>query len=154
MTGWRLGYLAAPEWIAKAAAKIQGQFTSGTCNFNQHAAIAALNGDMQPTKDMTASYLMRRDMMIDLLKPLTDFQFSVPDGAFYLFPDVSRLFGKTIQGVTLNSADDVVEFLLDKAHIATVTGTAFGDSNCIRLSIATSKDKLREAAERLLKLFI
>lgn len=153
MTGWRLGYLAAPEWIAKAAAKIQGQFTSGTCNFNQHAAVTALNGDMQPTKDMTASYLKRRDMMIELLKPLTDFQFSVPDGAFYLFPDVSRLFGKIIQGVSLKSADDVVEFLLDKAHIATVTGTAFGDSNCIRLSIATSEDKLREAAERLLKLF-
>ena len=153
MTGWRLGYLAAPEWIAKAAAKIQGQFTSGACNFNQHAAITALTGDMQPTKDMTASYLKRRDMVIDLLKPLSDFQISVPDGAFYLFPDVSRLFGKTVLGVTLNSADDVVEFLLDKAHIATVTGTAFGDSNCIRLSIATEEGKLREACERMLKIF-
>lgn len=153
MTGWRIGYLAAPEWIANATAKIQGQFTSGTVNFTQHAAIAALNGDMQPTKDMTASYLKRRDMMIDLLKPLTDFQFAIPDGAFYLFPDVSRLFGKTIQGVELNSADDVVEFLLDKAHIATVTGTAFGDSNCIRLSIATEESRLREAGERMLKLF-
>ena len=153
MTGWRLGYLAAPEWIAKAAAKIQGQFTSGTVNFTQYAAIAALNGDMQATKDMTASYLKRRDMMIDLFRPLTDFQFAVPDGAFYLFPDVSRLFGKTIQGVKLNSADDVVEFLLDKAHIATVTGRAFGDSNCIRLSIATEESRLREAGERMLKLF-
>ena len=92
--------------------------------------------------------------MIESLKPLTDFQFSVPDGAFYLFPDVSRVFGKTVQGVTLKSADDVVEFLLDKAHIATVSGTAFGDSNCIRLSIATSEEKLREASERLLKLFV
>jgi len=137
MTGWRLGYLAAPEWIAKAAAKIQGQFTSGTVNFTQHAAITALTGDMQPTRDMTASYLKRRDMLIDLLKPLSDFQFAIPDGAFYLFPDVSRLFGKTVQGVRLNSADDVVELLLNKAHIATVSGTAFGDSNCIRLSIAT-----------------
>ncbi len=153
MTGWRIGYLAAPEWIAKATAKIQGQFTSGTVNFTQHAAIAALNGDMQPTKDMTASYRKRRDMMIDLLKPLTDFQFAIPDGAFYLFPDVSRLFGKTIQGVKLNSADDVVEFLLDKAHIATVSGTAFGDSNCIRLSIATEESRLRQAGERMLKLF-
>jgi len=153
MTGWRLGYLAAPEWIAQAVTKIQGQFTSGACNFNQHAAITALNGDMQPTKDMTASYRRRRDMMIDLLRPLKDFRFAVPDGAFYLFPDVSHLFGKSILGVTLNSANDVVEFLLEKAHIATVSGTAFGDSNCIRLSIATDKKRLREAAERMLRLF-
>lgn len=153
MTGWRLGYLAAPEWIAKATAKIQGQFTSGTCNFNQYAAIEALNGDMQPTRDMTASYLRRRDMMIELLRPITDFQISIPDGAFYLFPDVSRLFGKTIAGHELNSADDVCEFLLSEAHIASVSGTAFGDSNCIRLSIATEENRLREAAARMLSLF-
>ena len=146
-------YMAAPKWIADACSKIQGQFTSGTCNFNQYAAITALNGDMQPSRDMTAEYLKRRDMMVDLLSSITDFQISVPDGAFYLFPDVSRLFGKTVQGVTLNSADDVCEFLLDKAYIATVSGTAFGDSNCIRLSTAASESRLREAAERMLDLF-
>jgi len=149
MTGWRLGYLAAPEWIAKATAKIQGQFTSGACNFNQHAAIAALKGSRKEVKEMAASYLHRRNKLIEWLKPINEFNIAEPDGAFYLFPDVSALFGKIIAGLEVSNADDVASLLLEKAHVACVSGAAFGNPNCIRFSYAADIDLIEKAVERI-----
>ena len=149
MTGWRLGYLAAPEWIAKATAKIQGQFTSGTCNFNQHAAIAALKGSRKEVKEMAASYLDRRNKLIEWLKSIKEFKIAEPDGAFYLFPDVSALFGQTIAGLKINNSDDVANLLLEKTHIACVSGAAFGNPNCIRFSYAADIELIEKAINRI-----
>lgn len=149
MTGWRLGYLAAPEWIAKATAKIQGQFTSGTCNFNQHAAIVALKGSRKEVEEMAASYLQRRNQLIEWLKPIKEFKIAKPDGAFYLFPDVSALFGREVAGMKIENADDVANLLLEKAHVASVSGAAFGNPSCIRFSYATDIGLLEKAVDRI-----
>ena len=149
MTGWRLGYMAAPEPIAKACAKIQGQFTSGANSFGQKAAAFALSADKNPTYAMREAFRARRDFMIELLREIPGFKVNQPQGAFYIFPDISDLFGKTFSGQTIHNADDFAEFLLQKAHVAVVSGTAFGAPNCFRLSYASSEEELREAVRRM-----
>jgi len=149
MTGWRLGYIGAPQWIADACGKIQGQFTSGATAFGQKAASYALTADMQPTHEMRKAFLQRRDMVRDLLSKIPGMQVNNPQGAFYIFPDISNYFGKKAGDFTINSADDFSEYLLQKAHVAVVTGSAFGEDNCVRLSYAASEEQLREAIRRI-----
>lgn len=149
MTGYRIGYIGAPEFIAKACAKMQGQVTSGANTIAQRATITAVNADPSVLKDMVHAFKNRRDLVVNLLRDIPGVKVNVPDGAFYLFPDVSSFFGKTLQGVTINNANDLSMYLLDKAYVATVTGDAFGNPNCIRLSYATSEDQLTEALKRM-----
>lgn len=149
MTGYRIGYIGAPEFIAKACAKMQGQVTSGANSIAQRATIAAVNADPSVLKDMVQAFKNRRDLVVNLLREIPGIKVNVPDGAFYLFPDVSAFFGKTFQGVTIKDANDLSMYLLDKAYVATVTGDAFGNPNCIRLSYATSEDQLTEALKRM-----
>lgn len=149
MTGYRIGYIGAPEFIAKACAKMQGQVTSGANTIAQRATITAVNADPSVLKDMVHAFKNRRDLVVNLLREIPGVKVNVPDGAFYLFPDVSSFFGKTLQGVTINNANDLSMYLLDKAYVATVTGDAFGNPNCIRLSYATSEDQLKEALKRM-----
>ena len=149
MTGWRLGYIAAPEWIAKACGKIQGQFTSGTNSIAQRAAIAALKGDMSASQEMKAAYQRRRDLVLDLLKDVPGVETYVPTGAFYLFPDISAYFGKSDGETTIENADDFCMYILNQAHVSMVTGDAFGAPNCIRLSFAASDEQLKEAMQRI-----
>ena len=149
MTGWRLGYIGAPHWIAKACAKVQGQFTSGATSFGQMAGIAALNSDLKSTKDMKSAYLRRRNMFISLLKEIDGFEMNNPEGAFYIFPNVSRLFGRSKNGRTIQSVNDLVEIILMEAHVATVGGGAFGNDQCIRISYAAADEQLKEAARRI-----
>ena len=149
MTGWRLGYIAAPEWLAKACNKIQGQSTSGANSIAQRAAITALNGDMGPTHDMAQAYQRRRDLVLDLLKEIPGIKTYVPNGAFYLFPDVSAYFGKSDGEQKINDSDDFCMYVLDKANVALVTGAAFGAPECVRLSYAASEEQLREALRRV-----
>jgi len=149
MTGYRIGYIGAPEFIAKACAKMQGQVTSGANTIAQRATITAVNADPSVLKDMVHAFKNRRDLVVNLLREIPGVKVNVPDGAFYLFPDVSSFFGQTLQGVTINNANDLSMYLLDKAYVATVTGDAFGNPNCIRLSYATSEDQLIEALKRM-----
>lgn len=149
MTGYRIGYIGAPEFIAKACAKMQGQVTSGANTIAQRATITAVNADPSVLKDMVQAFKNRRDLVVNLLREIPGIKVNVPDGAFYLFPDVSAFFGKTLQGVTIKDANDLSMYLLDKAYVATVTGDAFGNPNCIRLSYATSEDQLTEALKRM-----
>ena len=149
MTGWRLGYIAAPEWIAKACGKIQGQSTSGANSIAQRAAITALNGDMAPTHDMAQAYRRRRDLVLDLLKEIPGVKTYVPNGAFYIFPDVSAYFGKSNGEHTVNDAGDFCMYVLNQAHVSLVTGAAFGAPDCVRLSYAASDEQLREAIRRI-----
>jgi aspartate aminotransferase len=149
MTGWRLGYMAAPAPIAAACTKIQGQFTSGACTFNQAAAVHALLDDQKPTHEMRDAFRRRRDIAVPLLQKIPGFRISAPEGAFYLFPDVSVHFGKRANGVVLNNADDFSAYLLEHVHVATVSGVAFGDSRCIRLSIAAAESKIQEGISRI-----
>lgn len=149
MTGWRLGYMAAPLWIAKGCSKMQGQFTSGANSITQKATIAALLEDQQPTQDMKAEFLRRRDMLLGLLRDLPGFKVNTPTGAFYVFPDVSSYFGKSHDGTTLSNADDFCMYLLEKANVSLVTGSAFGAPSCVRISYAASEEKLREAVNRI-----
>ncbi|MGG5505734.1 MULTISPECIES: pyridoxal phosphate-dependent aminotransferase [unclassified Myroides] len=149
MTGYRIGYIGAPEFIAKACAKMQGQVTSGANTIAQRATIAAVNADPSVLKDMVQAFKNRRDLVVSLLRDIPGIKVNIPDGAFYLFPDVSSFFGKTLQGVTINNANDLSLYLLDKAYVATVTGDAFGNPACIRLSYATSEDQLTEALKRM-----
>jgi aspartate aminotransferase len=151
MTGWRVGYIAAPLWVAKACNKMQGQFTSGTCSIAQKAAEAAIKGDLTETYAMRDSFHQRRDLVLGLLMDLPGVKVSVPPGAFYVFPDVSHYFGKSYDGETINDADDFAMFMLKHANISLVSGAAFGDGNCVRLSYATSPEKLTEAVSRLEK---
>ncbi len=151
MTGWRIGYMGAPEWIAKACTKIQGQITSGANCIAQRATITALKAPVSKIQYMVDEFKERRDMLLDLFKEIKGFKLTIPDGAFYLFPDVSYFFGKEIKGISINSASDFSMFLLEKANVATVTGEAFGDSNCIRISFAASEEQLREAVNRIKK---
>lgn len=149
MTGWRIGYIGAPEWIAKACTKMQGQITSGTNCIAQRAAITAVLAPISKIQYMVDQFKTRRGIVIDLLREIDGFKVNVPDGAFYVFPDVSAFFGKTIQGITINNASDFALFILEKANVATVTGDAFGAPNCIRISYAASELQIREAIKRI-----
>lgn len=151
MTGWRLGYIAAPVAIAKACEKIQGQFTSGTCSITQRAGIHALNADLKPTREMVEQFHKRRDFLLNELRQIPGIKVNEPDGAFYLFPDVSAYFGKKAGETVINNASDLCMYLLEKGLVSTVTGDAFGEPNCIRLSYATSLEKLGEGANRIKK---
>lgn len=149
MTGWRIGYIGAPEFIAKACTKIQGQVTSGANSIAQRATITAVDADPSVLKDMVKAFHGRRDLVVGLLKEIPGVKINVPEGAFYVFPDVSDFFGKTLRGVAINNADDLSMYLLAEANVATVTGDAFGNPNCIRISYATSEDLLKEAFRRI-----
>lgn len=149
MTGWRLGYIGAPLWLAKACTKFQGQITSGANAFAQQAAITALDADMAPTVAMREAFQKRRDLVIQELETIPGFRCNVPEGAFYVFPDVSALFGKTDGTTQINTADDLSIYLLQKAHVATVAGSGFGNDDCIRISFAASEEQLIEALRRI-----
>lgn len=149
MTGWRIGYIGAPEFIAKACTKLQGQVTSGANSIAQRATIAALEANPSKIQYMVDAFHKRRDLVMDLIKDIPGWKVNVPEGAFYAFPDVSEYFGKTIKGKTIQNATDFSLFLLEFANVATVTGDAFGSPECIRLSYATSEDLLIEAFRRI-----
>ncbi|HLU16932.1 MAG TPA: pyridoxal phosphate-dependent aminotransferase [Edaphocola sp.] len=150
MTGWRLGYIAAPEAMVKACEKIQGQFTSGTNSIAQRAAITALLGDQPPSIQMTKAFKERRDYFVQALQEIEGFRLTQPDGAFYAFPDIAHFFGKTdAQGNTIKNADDFALFLLNTAHVSGVSGAAFGSPECIRFSYAASMEQLQEAVRRI-----
>jgi len=151
MTGWRIGYMGAPDWIAKACTKMQGQITSGANCIAQRATIAALDAPISKIQYMVDEFYERRNLVLGLIKDIKGIVANEPKGAFYVFPDVSYYFGKTIDGVTINNAADFSLFILDKANVATVTGDAFGAPNCIRLSYAASKEELKEAFKRIKK---
>jgi aspartate aminotransferase len=151
MTGWRVGYIGAPEWIAKACTKMQGQITSGTNCIAQRATIAALDAPVSKIQYMVDEFKSRRDIVIGLLNKIEGIKTNTPSGAFYLFPDVSTFFGKLIKGHKINNASDFALYLLEEAHVATVTGDAFGAPNCIRISYAASEEQLREAISRIKK---
>jgi aspartate aminotransferase len=151
MTGWRLGYMAGPKDLVQACEKLQGQFTSATSSVTQRASIAALTGDLTPTFNMTKSFRERRDFVIGELQKMPGIKINMPEGAFYAFPNISEFFGKSDGTTTINTDEDLSMYLLHKAHISSVNGAAFGNSNCIRLSFATSMDKLEEAMKRMAK---
>ena len=151
MTGWRIGYIGAPDWIAKACTKMQGQITSGTNCIAQRAAITAVLAPVEKVQYMVDEFKSRRDIVLNLLGKVEGFKLNIPDGAFYVFPDISYFFGKTIKGKTINNANDFSLFLLEEANVATVTGDAFGAPNCIRISYAASEAILREAIKRIAK---
>lgn len=149
MTGWRLGYMAANTAIAKACEKIQSQFTSATSSITQKAAIAALLGDLKPTTEMVNAFKRRKDLILDAVKHIPNWKCNNPEGAFYLFPDVSWYFGKKANGKTIENATDFCMYLLHYAHVSMVTGEAFGAPNCVRISYATSDDKITTAMSRI-----
>jgi aspartate aminotransferase len=149
MTGWRIGYIGAPDWIAKACTKMQGQITSGTNCIAQRATIAALDASVGEIKYMVDEFKERRKLIIDLLNNIKGIKVNQPMGAFYVFPDISDFFGKTIKGKTIKNASDFAIFLLEKSHVATVTGDAFGCPNNIRISYAASKKQIAEAIKRI-----
>ena len=152
MTGWRIGYIGGPKWVARACNKMQGQVTSGANCIAQRAVITALRESPSKIQYMVDEFKERRDLILDLLDEIDGFKCNIPGGAFYVFPDVSHYFGKTIEGVAINNASDMSTFLLEKALVATVTGDAFGDPNCIRISYAASKEQLIEAVSRIKKI--
>ena len=149
MTGWRIGYMGAPEWISKACAKVQGQVTSGTNAIAQRASIAALKAPKSKIQYMVDEFKRRRDLVLQLLNEIEGFKLNIPEGAYYVFPDISSFFGKTLRGRIINNASDFSLYLLEEAMVATVTGEAFGDANCIRFSYAASEKDLREAIRRI-----
>jgi aspartate aminotransferase len=149
MTGWRVGYIGAPKWIASACNKIQGQLTSANCSIAQRAALAAITGDLSPTKKMVEEYRQRRELVFGLLKEIPGIKANYPEGAFYFFPDVSSYFGKSYGTTTINDADDLCMHILDKGHVTLVPGDAFGEEKCIRLSYAASEEDLIEALKRI-----
>lgn len=151
MTGWRIGYIGAPEWIAKACTKMQGQITSGTNCIAQRAAITAVLAPVSKIQFMVDEFKTRRDIIIGLLREIDGFKVNVPEGAFYVFPDISAYFGKSIDGIKIENASDFSLFILEKANVATVTGDAFGAPNCIRISYAASELQIREAIKRIKK---
>jgi aspartate aminotransferase len=151
MTGWRVGYIGAPNWIAKACTKMQGQITSGTNCIAQRACIAALEAPASKIKYMVDEFKLRRELIISLLKEIKGFKLNEPKGAFYVFPDVSSFFGKIIKGKEINNASDFAIFLLEEAHVATVTGDAFGSPNNIRISYAASNEDIKNAIKRIKK---
>ena len=149
MTGWRIGYIGAPEWIAKACTKFQGQITSGANAIGQRSTIAALRAPVSKIQFMIDEFHKRRDLILQLLGEIDGFKLNVPEGAFYVFPDISSFFGKTLNGTTITNASDLSLYILENANVATVTGEAFGNPNCIRISYAASEKELREAVTRM-----
>ncbi len=149
MTGWRIGYIGAPSWIAKACTKMQGQITSGANCIAQRATITALDAPVSNIQYMVDEFKSRRDLVLGMIKDIDGMNANVPNGAFYVFPDVSSFFGKTLHGTTINNASDFALFILDKANVATVTGDAFGAPNNIRISYAASTEELTEAFKRI-----
>ena len=149
MTGWRIGYIGAPEFIAKACTKMQGQVTSGANSIAQRATITAVDADPSVLNDMVTAFKSRRNLVVGLINAIPGLKLNVPEGAFYVFPDVSSYFGKTLRGKLINNADDFSMYLLAEANVATVTGDAFGNPNCIRFSYATSEELLTEALRRI-----
>ena len=151
MTGWRIGYIGAPEWIAKACNKIQGQVTSGTNCIAQRAAITAVSAPVSKIQYMVDEFQERQNLIIDLLSKIEGFKVNQPKGAFYVFPDVSYYFGKNLRSTTIQNSSDFAIYLLEQAHVATVTGDAFGNSDCIRISYAASVANIKEAIDRIAK---
>jgi aspartate aminotransferase len=151
MTGWRIGYIGAPIWIAKACNKLQGQFTSGVCSIAQRAALAAIEGNDDSRQFMRDAFLRRRDLICGLLKEVKGLKVRIPQGAFYVMPDISYYHGKTDGNVRINNSDDLALYLLDKAQVAVVEGDAFGAPSCIRISYANSDELLVEAVKRIKK---
>ncbi len=149
MTGWRIGYIGAPDWIARACNKMQGQITSGANCIAQRAVITALNESPSAVKYMIDEFKTRRDLVLKLLSEIEGFNANIPEGAFYVFPNVSYFFGKTLKGKTINNATDFSLFLLEEALVATVTGDAFGNPDCIRISYAASQEQIIEAIKRI-----
>ena len=149
MTGWRIGYIGAPAWIAKACTKMQGQITSGANCIAQRAAITAVLAPISKIQFMVDEFKQRRDMVLELLGKIEGFKLNTPPGAFYVFPDISAFFGKSIKNRTINNANDFSMLLLEEANVATVTGEAFGAPNCIRMSYAASVEQLQEAIIRI-----
>ena len=151
MTGWRIGYIGAPEFIAKACTKMQGQVTSGANSIAQRATIAAVEADPSVLNEMVSAFKSRRDLVVKLIQDIPGMKLNVPEGAFYVFPDVSFYFGKTLNGTEIKDATDFAMYLLAEANVASVTGEAFGNPNCLRLSYATSESQLTEAFSRIKK---
>ncbi len=149
MTGWRIGYIGAATWIAKACTKFQGQITSGANAIGQRATIAALKAPVSKISYMIEKFHSRRDLILKLLGEIEGFKLNVPEGAFYVFPDISSFFGKTLNGQTINDASDFALYLLEYANVATVTGAAFGNPDCIRISYAASEEEINEAIKRI-----
>ena len=149
MTGWRLGYMGAPKFIADACAKIQGQVTSGAASFSQKAGAVALMSDLAPTWAMREAFRERRDLVLSMLEEIDGIKTNRPDGAFYIFPDVSAFFGKTDGLTVIKDADDFCDYMMSSAYVGLVSGAAFGDNTCVRLSYAASEEQLREAVRRM-----
>jgi aspartate aminotransferase len=149
MTGWRVGYIAAPKWIADGSNKVQGQITSANCSISQRGALAAIKGDLKETNMMVEAYHKRRDIVYNLLKDIPGVKANYPQGAFYFFPDVSSFYGKSDGTRTINNGDDFCLFALEVGRVSLVPGGAFGDENCVRLSYAASEKDLVEALSRL-----
>lgn len=149
MTGWRIGYIAAPEWIVKGCNKLQGQYTSGPCSVSQKAAEAAYTMDQACVETMRQAFQRRRDLIVELAKDIPGLEVNVPEGAFYLFPKCSSFYGKACGDKVINNSTDLAMFLLEEGHVATVGGDAFGDPECFRMSYATSDDNIREAMKRI-----
>lgn len=149
MTGWRIGYIAAPEWIVKGCNKLQGQYTSGPCSVSQKAAEAAYTMDQTCVETMRQAFQRRRDLIVELAKDIPGLEVNVPQGAFYLFPKCSSFYGKACGDKVINNSNDLAMFLLEEGHVATVGGDAFGDPECFRMSYATSDDNIREAMKRI-----
>lgn len=149
MTGWRIGYIGAPLWIAKACTKLQGQFTSAACSIAQKAAEAAINAGNATCKEMMQVFKKRRDLVLELVSKIPGFRTNTPQGAFYIFPDITGIFGKSYNDYLINNSDDLAMYLLEKAHVATVAGSAFGSPDCLRLSYAASEEELIKAFNRI-----
>lgn len=149
MTGWRIGYIAAPEWVVKGCNKLQGQYTSGPCSVSQKAAEAAYTMDQTCVETMRQAFQRRRDLIVELAKDIPGLEVNVPQGAFYLFPKCSSFYGKACGDKVINNSTDLAMFLLEEGHVATVGGDAFGDPECFRMSYATSDDNIREAMKRI-----
>ncbi len=149
MTGWRLGWIAAPEWIIKGVNKLQGQYTSGTCDVSQMAALEAYEGSQQCVEDMSKAFERRRDLIVGLIKDIPGIEVNIPEGAFYVFPKCSSFFGKSNGDFKVNNSTDFAMYLLEVGHVATVGGDAFGDPECFRISYATSDENIREAMSRI-----
>ena len=149
MTGWRIGYIAAPEWIVKGCNKLQGQYTSGPCSVSQKAAEAAYNSDQSCVEEMRLAFERRRNLIVSLAKDIPGLEVNCPQGAFYLFPKCSSFYGKSYGSYIVNNSTDLAMYLLDEAHVATVGGDAFGDPECFRMSYATSDDNIKEAMRRI-----
>ncbi len=149
MTGWRIGYVAAPEWIVKGCNKLQGQYTSGPCSVSQKAAEVAYTSSQECVEVMRQAFERRRDLIVSLVKDIPGMEINVPEGAFYVFPKCSSFFGKTDGETTIANSTDFAMYLLEKAHVATVGGDAFGDAECFRMSYATDEDSIREAMRRI-----